>query len=55
MKTGLSEGFWESIEKRQGHIFEPEEAVEKLTKVVGELKQDQRGRVWDWQGNEVLP
>jgi NAD(P)-dependent dehydrogenase (short-subunit alcohol dehydrogenase family) len=52
MKTELSKGFWQSTPKDQ--LREPEEAAEYVLNVVERLGEDQRGRVWDWAGNEVV-
>jgi NAD(P)-dependent dehydrogenase (short-subunit alcohol dehydrogenase family) len=53
MKTDLSKPFWGGVEK--GRLLEPEASAEKLVDVVGRLREDQRGRIWDWEGKEVLP
>jgi hypothetical protein len=34
-------------------LFEPEYAAEKLIDVVANLKDNQRGKVWDWAGKQV--
>jgi len=52
MKTELSRGFWKSTPRDQ--LREPEEAAERVLDVVGKLGEGQRGRVWDWAGNEVV-
>ena len=52
MKTELSRDFWGSTPK--GHLHEPEEAAEHVLGVVERLEEDQRGRVWDWAGKEVV-
>lgn len=53
VKTDLSRGFWESMANDK--IWEPEEAVGYMARVIGGLAEGQRGRVWDWKGEEVLP
>lgn len=53
VQTGLSKGFWESTPKEK--LFSPEFAAEKLVGVVNGLKEEQRGRCWDWKGEEILP
>lgn len=53
MKTQLSKEFWGSVSKEK--LFEPEDAAMNVVKVVEGLEEDQRGRVWDWEGKEVLP
>ena len=52
MKTELSKGFWKSTPSDQ--LREPEEAAEYVLDIVGKLEEGQRGRVWDWAGNEVV-
>ncbi|KZL86361.1 oxidoreductase [Colletotrichum incanum] len=54
VKTGLSEGFWNTVPKEK--LFEPEFAVERMCKVLTEeVGVEGRGRFWDWQGKEILP
>lgn len=53
VKTGLSEGFWESVEKDK--LFTPEYAADRMVEVLSGLKLDQRGRCWDWKNTEVPP
>jgi NAD(P)-dependent dehydrogenase (short-subunit alcohol dehydrogenase family) len=53
VKTELSKDFWRGVSKEE--LFEPEYAAEKLASVVASLKTDQRGRIWDWAGKEVMP
>ena len=53
VKTDLSKAFWGSVE--DGKLFEPEYAAQCLADVVGKLTKEQRGRVWDWKGDEVKP
>lgn len=55
VKTDLSKGFWESQEKGKGGLFEVDEAVEKMVDVISKLKVNQRGKTWDWKGEEVPP
>lgn len=54
VKTGLSEEFWGGVQEEK--LFSPEFAAEKLCEVVcsRDVKSD-RGRIWDWDGKEVLP
>lgn len=52
VKTGLSKEFWKGV---KGKLFEPEEAAENLADVVKNLTEEQRGRIWDWKGEEVKP
>ncbi|KII95871.1 hypothetical protein PLICRDRAFT_170470 [Plicaturopsis crispa FD-325 SS-3] len=53
VKTELSKAFWGAA--KEDHLFEPEDAAEKLVGVVGALKEEQRGRIWDYAGKEVPP
>ncbi|CAJ2503828.1 Uu.00g112220.m01.CDS01 [Anthostomella pinea] len=53
VKTGLSEEFWGNV--REGKLFSPEFAVEKMLEMVAGRKAKDRGRCWDWKGEEVLP
>ncbi|TFY53302.1 hypothetical protein EVG20_g10179 [Dentipellis fragilis] len=53
MKTGLSKEFWGSVSEEK--LFSPEFAAGRLVEVVGGLKDEQRGRIWDWEGKEVPP
>ena len=50
VKTDLSREFWQGRD-----MFSPEEAAEKMYNVVMGLEAGQRGRCWDWKGEEVLP
>ncbi len=53
VKTDLSKDFWRGVSAEK--LFSPEYAAAKLVEVVGGLRADQRGRVWDWKGDEVKP
>ncbi|KAI0040695.1 NAD(P)-binding protein [Auriscalpium vulgare] len=53
VKTKLSESFWSTV--KEGQLFEPAYAAERLAKVVEELGTESRGRTWDWEGKEVVP
>ncbi|KAI0661983.1 hypothetical protein C8Q70DRAFT_961669 [Cubamyces menziesii] len=53
VKTDLSKAFWNSV--KPGKLFEPEYAAERLAEVVNGLGSAQRGKVWDWKGEEVKP
>jgi len=52
MKTELSRDFWKTTPRDR--LRGPEEAAERVLDVVGKLGEGQRGRVWDWAGNEVV-
>ncbi|KAI0755070.1 NAD-P-binding protein [Daedaleopsis nitida] len=53
VKTDFSRAFWKGVPPRK--LFEPEYAADKLAEVVQGLGTAQRGRVWDWKGDEVKP
>ncbi|KAI0365710.1 NAD-P-binding protein [Pilatotrama ljubarskyi] len=53
VKTGLSKAFWSSV--KPGKLFEPEYAAERLVGVVKGLGTAERGKVWDWKGEQVKP
>jgi len=53
VKTSLSKPFWETV--KEGKLFEPEYAAERITSVVEGLGENGRGKVWDWQGKEIPP
>ena len=53
VKTGLSKEFWGNV--KEGKLFEPEYAVEKMGEVVRSVGVEGRGRCWDWKGAEILP
>ncbi|KAK3991134.1 hypothetical protein QBC44DRAFT_323622 [Cladorrhinum sp. PSN332] len=56
VKTDLSKDFWfVSKDKERENMFSPEDAAKKLVDVVFNLKLEQRGKVWDWKGEEVFP
>ncbi|EGO51498.1 hypothetical protein NEUTE1DRAFT_88970 [Neurospora tetrasperma FGSC 2508] len=56
VKTDLSKGFWESSVKSGRKFWEsPEEAAGNMAGVVAALEESQRGRIWDWKGEEILP
>lgn len=53
VKTGLSREFWDSV--ANDGLFDLEDAVEKMARVVTGLRRGQRGKCWDWKGQEVAP
>lgn len=53
VKTDLSKAFWKGVPP--GKLFEPDFAAEKVAQVVQKLTAGQRGRIWDWKGDEVKP
>ena len=54
VRTALSQAYWDTVEPSK--LFEPDDAAEKMADVVlRRLGPEQRGRCWDWKGEEVLP
>ncbi|EJF63220.1 NAD(P)-binding protein [Dichomitus squalens LYAD-421 SS1] len=53
VKTDLSRDFWKGVSPEK--LFAPEYAAARLAEVVEGLREDQRGRIWDWKGEEVKP
>lgn len=53
VKTGLSKEFWNNVKDEK--LFSPEFAAEKLLDVINSRKIGDRGRCWDWKGEEVPP
>ncbi|KAI1261532.1 short-chain dehydrogenase/reductase-like protein [Xylariaceae sp. FL1019] len=53
VKTGLSKEFWGNVKEEK--LFTPEFAVEKMLEVVQSRKVENRGRCWDWKGDEIHP
>ncbi|KAI1504893.1 short-chain dehydrogenase/reductase-like protein [Biscogniauxia marginata] len=53
VKTGLSKEFWGNVQ--DDRLFSPEFAAEKMVEVVMGSKVEDRGRCWDWKGQEILP
>ncbi|KIK65525.1 hypothetical protein GYMLUDRAFT_38997 [Collybiopsis luxurians FD-317 M1] len=53
VRTELSKAFWSSSSVNR--LFEPEEAAESIADVVQKLDATNRGRIWDWKGEEILP
>lgn len=53
VKTELSKEFWRNVPR--GQLQEPSVAVDSMAKVVTGLELEQRGRCWDWKGEEVPP
>ena len=53
VKTGLSKEFWGGV--KEGKLFEPGFAVEKMVGVVRGVGMEGRGRCWDWKGKEIMP
>ncbi|KAK0729786.1 oxidoreductase [Lasiosphaeris hirsuta] len=53
VKTELSREFWGSAANDM--LLDPEVAVEKMANVITALGLEQRGRCWDYKGQEVPP
>ncbi|KAK3068524.1 hypothetical protein LTR53_013836 [Teratosphaeriaceae sp. CCFEE 6253] len=53
VKTGLSEEFWANV--REEKLFTAVFAAEKLMGVLCERSIEDRGKCWDWKGDEVPP
>lgn len=51
VKTSLSKEFWNSVKEEK--LFSPLFAAEKLIDVINSLTLDDRGRCWDWKGEEI--
>lgn len=50
VKTDLSKGYWDSS---PGESFDPDDAAANLVNVVKNLSTRQRGKFWDWAGEEL--
>ncbi|CAJ0548015.1 Ff.00g047690.m01.CDS01 [Fusarium sp. VM40] len=53
VKTDLSKNFWSST--KEGKLFSPEYAVDRLVSVATGLILDDRGKCWDWDNREIIP
>lgn len=53
VKTGLSKEFWNNVKEEK--LFSTEFAAEKLMEVINSRQMDDRGKCWDWKGEEVPP
>nr|POE66172.1 putative oxidoreductase [Quercus suber] len=53
VKTSLSEEFWGNVKEEK--LFSPEFAAEKLLDVIKARNVEDRGKCWDWKGEEVAP
>ncbi|VDC02589.1 unnamed protein product [Peniophora sp. CBMAI 1063] len=53
VQTDLSKEFWENVPANK--LFTPEYAAEQLAEVVAGLTAKDRGKVWDWKGEEIIP
>ncbi|KAK4634533.1 hypothetical protein CLAFUW4_00729 [Fulvia fulva] len=53
VKTDLSKEFWNNV--KEGKLFSTEFAAEKLMEVINSRAVDDRGKCWDWKGEEIPP
>lgn len=53
VKTDLSKEFWSGVPEDK--LFTPEFAAEKLADVVSRLTVQERGKIWDWKGEQIKP
>lgn len=53
VKTGLSKEFWNNVKEEK--LFSPEFSAEKLMEVVCSRQLGDRGKCWDWKGEEIPP
>ncbi|TKA41279.1 hypothetical protein B0A54_06181 [Friedmanniomyces endolithicus] len=53
VKTGLSEEFWGNVKGEK--LFSAEFSAEKLMEVLCGRTVEDRGKCWDWKGDEVPP
>jgi len=53
VKTGLSKEFWGNVKEEK--LFSADFAVEKMLGVVNGVKIEERGRCFDWRGEEIKP
>ena len=53
VKTGLSKEFWGNVKEEK--LFSAEFASGKLMEVLRSKGVEERGRCWDWKGEEVPP
>jgi NAD(P)-dependent dehydrogenase (short-subunit alcohol dehydrogenase family) len=53
VKTDLSKEFWNNV--KNDKLFMPEQSAKYLVDMVKGIKNDQRGRCWDYAGKEIMP
>ncbi|OQO02292.1 hypothetical protein B0A48_11846 [Cryoendolithus antarcticus] len=53
VKTGLSKDFWANVKEEK--LFSAEFSAEKLMEVVCSRGVEDRGKIWDWKGDEIPP
>ena len=53
VKSKLSEPFQKNVKK--GKLFLPEDSVDSLIKVIENVMQNDSGKIFDWEGEEIAP
>lgn len=53
VKTDLSKEFWGNVKEEK--LFSPEFAADKLLEVINSRTLEDRGKCWDWKGEEIPP
>ena len=53
VKRKLSEPFQKNVKK--GKLFLPEDSVDSLIKVIENVMQNDSGKIFDWEGEEIAP
>jgi NAD(P)-dependent dehydrogenase (short-subunit alcohol dehydrogenase family) len=53
VKSKLSEPFQKNVKK--GKLFLPEDSVDSLVKVIENVMQNDSGKIFDWEGEEIAP
>ncbi|KAH8662259.1 hypothetical protein BX600DRAFT_498819 [Xylariales sp. PMI_506] len=53
VRTEFSREFWAGVP--EGKLFSPEYAAELMAEVVCSRTEADRGRIWDWNGDEIMP
>jgi NAD(P)-dependent dehydrogenase (short-subunit alcohol dehydrogenase family) len=53
VKSKLSEPFQKNVKK--GKLFLPEDSIDSLIKVIENVMQNDSGKIFDWEGEEIAP
>ncbi|KAI1379672.1 NAD(P)-binding protein [Hypoxylon crocopeplum] len=53
VRTDLSREYWDHVKPES--LFSPEYAAERMVEVARTRGVEDRGRCWDWKGEEILP
>jgi NAD(P)-dependent dehydrogenase (short-subunit alcohol dehydrogenase family) len=53
VKSKLSEPFQKNVKK--GKLFLPKDSVDSLVKVIENVMQNDSGKIFDWEGEEIAP